>query len=377
MPHIAFFESRYAAHNPQEWALRGSYKYPSLLGDLPRSVQTTILMRDLPPEDDPHRIALTRGKVRFREFDSNDDPRFWLAEELSGEMKRYMTRIGAEIVSNLSGRVMGHNYAIAMSADALGLDYVYRVAGNDIETRGGVFEAEGHSFWGTAAQAVLAMQERMVVDIASRVIVMSRKEARRLERIGARPDRLHVCMRGVDRSHFTPGPEPTGSCSRFLYVGRRSFEKGYDKIEAVAEDFADSHPDIDFTFAGWFEPRREGNRAYRSFVGFADLPALYREQHALVVCSRSEGFPQVIMEAMACGLPCILSASLFGDDFTDGEDCLLVGQDWRDVGEAVARLHGDRALYLKLREGALARAERDFDETLNRAHYHRALMGQP
>lgn len=370
---VAFFEPPYSKNAATQWSVRGGYKYLSLLGDLPARARVMLAMSRLPPADDPYRRALEALAVTFVQIDTLDEHRIWAADDLVRDMRRWIGEHRPSVVSNLNGRIIGYNFALAKACEDLRTPYVYRVAGDDIETRGAVFEARGEPFWGTAHHAGLCAQERYAIDAATRIIVMNRKGAGRLTRLGADPHKISICFRGVDRAQFYPAAPAPGRATKFLYVGRRSFEKGYDKLEAVADALLTLAPDIRFTFAGDFEPGERGNRHYRGFVPPADLPSLYREHDALICCSRSEGFPQVLMEAMACGLPSIISESLFSEDFTDGVDALFVGQPWQDVMAATLRLHQDEGLRATLRAGAIARADAEFDEAANQHAYHAVL----
>jgi glycosyltransferase-like protein len=55
-----------------------------------------------------------------------------------------------------------------------------------------------------------------------------------------------------------------------------------------------------------------------------DMPALYRLADALVFPSLSEGFGLVVLEAMACGTPAIVSRSAPFTEYLGAEDCLWV-----------------------------------------------------
>jgi len=212
--------------------------------------------------------------------------------------------------------------------------------------------------------------------LAARIIVMTNNEFRRVASMCDAPSKITICFRGADQRHFRSKQVPSATCNRFLYVGRRSYEKGFDILEAATDILAEKAPSLSFTFAGDFEIGTRGNRSYVGRIDYADLPSLYSGHDALVLCSRSEGFPQVIMEAMSCGLPCILTRSLFRHDFVDGENCMLVETAPEAVADAIFKLHENHLLYHKLVTNARAHASALFSEEENANRYRRVLLAK-
>ncbi|MEM8697326.1 MAG: glycosyltransferase [Pseudomonadota bacterium] len=373
--HIAFFEPAFALHNRRDWEIRGSYKYPSLLGDLHERAQITVLMRTLPPADDRHRRRLTNEYgVQFVLLDALDDAGEHAVETLVEDYTAAIAHHAPDIVSTLNGRMIGHNYALARAARDAGVDYVYRIAGNDIATQTAVREAEGQPVDGTAYLANLIVQERYAAEVARTIIVMGGTERKRAAVLTSNPDKLRICRRGVDRAHFSPSETMSRRCDHILFVGRDSAEKGIDLIEAAADILADERPAVRFTIAGDFAEREDGNRRYLGFHDYAALPELYREHDALLLPARSEGFPQVVMEAMTSGLPAILSQSLFADDFGDNDGVALVEHDARAIADVIAGWHDDTELFATERRRALDHARTEFDAAVNGALYHAALL---
>ncbi|QLC23986.1 glycosyltransferase [Parasphingopyxis algicola] len=378
MTHIAFFEPSYAAHNRRDWEIRGSYKYPSLLGDLHKCATVTVSMRTLPPEGDPHRRRLeTDHGVRFLAIDTLEDAGEHAVEMLADDYSAVIATEAPDIVSTLNGRPIGHNYALARAAHDNGVDYVYRIAGNDIATQTAVRESDGYPFTGTGLLANLLAQERYAAEVARTVIVMGGTERARAEGLVSDPGKIRICRRGVDRAHFAPPPDAPARCDRILFVGRDSAEKGIDLIEGAAAILAEQRPAINFVIAGDFAAREESNRRYLGFHDYAALPGLYRDNHALLLPARSEGFPQVVMEAMSCGLPAILSKSLFADDFGAEDGVALVERNAQAIADAIMRWHDDPALFAAERTRARDHAAAHFDAAVNGALYHRALLDEP
>jgi glycosyltransferase involved in cell wall biosynthesis len=378
MQHIVFYEPAYMQRHQHIWVLRGGIRYKSILGDLRRRAKLTILMSRLPPGSDPHRVSLEdEFGVHFVELRSEELINPLLADELAGDLIAALKPLKPTVISNLNGRGIGFCYASAMAAEALGVDYVWRMGGNDLEARGAKAEHLLNPFWGTRHYFDRLVQERVAAHVATNIIVMSERERVRVASMKADASKVHICVRGVDQTHFRPAPgRILERCRRLLFIGRRSLEKGYDILEGAMQELASTAPTLSASFAGTFDVGETGNRRYVGFVDYADLPAVYNAHDALVVCSRSEGFPQVIMEAMSCGLPCILTRGLFHQDFEDGETCLLTDPTPEGLAAVIARLAQDDTLYRQLAGNSLRVAKEKFSDRDNRARYHEILLAE-
>jgi glycosyltransferase involved in cell wall biosynthesis len=89
-----------------------------------------------------------------------------------------------------------------------------------------------------------------------------------------------------------------------------------------------------------------------------DKPALYSGAVAFLFPSRYEGFGLTVLEALACGAPCIVADATSLPE-VGGPGALLAGpDDVRAWAEAIVRLVSDRALRSELRTAGLAPAAR-------------------
>jgi glycosyltransferase involved in cell wall biosynthesis len=177
-----------------------------------------------------------------------------------------------------------------------------------------------------------------------------------LQHEGLAPDRVSVVYNGVDLSRFAPR-ESKPSSDRFIVlgVGRLTAQKNFRLFLEVAATLLRRNVPVDFRIAGT-GPEEAGLRKYAEELGIAervaflghvhDTQALYTDADALLMTSKFEGTPLVILEAMAMRLP-IVAPRLDGiGEILDHEsDALLMESGASvDFAHAIARLAADRAL---------------------------------
>lgn len=201
--------------------------------------------------------------------------------------------------------------AAAMLAKSLGVPYVLTVRGSDLEVlaRGGRREAIGRTLRGARA-----------------VVAVSRSLERRAIELGAAPGRVHVVPNGVDTSRFRPADRAQARRSLglpergalLLAVARLDPVKGLDfLLEAVAALRArDGASGAILRIVGEGPERHALEAAIHrlglagtAFLGGAEtperLPMWYAAADVLCLTSHSEGCPNVVTEALACGRPVV------------------------------------------------------------------------
>jgi len=177
-----------------------------------------------------------------------------------------------------------------------------------------------------------------------------------------------LVFNGVDTEVFRPacGDERTAARRRFgldgpvaLFVGRFVEKKGVEILRRAAA----ARPDVTFAFAGWgvIDPASWGLPNVRVFpdLAGASLADLYRAADVFVLPSQGEGFPLVVQEALACGLPVICGAESTGADAEAAAFLHGVDVESRDQDAAAAEVLA--AMDVALAENAPAEAQRRFE----------------
>ncbi len=128
-------------------------------------------------------------------------------------------------------------------------------------------------------------------------------------------ERIEYICNGIQLPNETV-PKKFNDPLRVLYVGRGTSEKRVHLIAAIAAAVQNKNAQITFTIVGDVEgviPNHfkehcilKGNISDEN-----ELARLYQESHVLLITSNTEGFPLVVMEAMAYG--CTIVATPVGD----------------------------------------------------------------
>lgn len=123
------------------------------------------------------------------------------------------------------------------------------------------------------------------------------------ERLGVDPGTIHVAYPGVGEEFTPEGPRADGDY--VLAVGTLEPRKNIGNAVAAAQRLG-----VELRVVG---PRGWGGVEARGATWIEyprddELPALYRGASAFVYPSRFEGFGIPVLEAMACGAPCVVSS---------------------------------------------------------------------
>jgi len=172
-----------------------------------------------------------------------------------------------------------------------------------------------------------------------------------------------------------------GEKLRVLYVGRGSEEKRVHLVGMIARLCHDRGLPVRFTLVGDVtDAVAAGDRQYCRFAGElhdpAQVAALYRESDLLLLTSSREGFPMVIMEAMAHGVvPAATDVGGISRHIRNGENGFLVenSADPAEIVDSFAalieRVHGDRLLLNRMSEAAYQYAAAQFGEEQFASYY--------
>jgi glycosyltransferase involved in cell wall biosynthesis/tetratricopeptide (TPR) repeat protein len=162
---------------------------------------------------------------------------------------------------------------------------------------------------------------------------------------GVPPERVHVVPLGVDPEVFRPGlapfPLPPGPSVRFLFVGGTIFRKGIDVLlAAYARAFRPSDgvglviKDMGSRsfYRGQSAEARVAELREQGYpveyidrdLTEAEMAGLYAACDGLVHPFRGEGFALPVVEAMACGLPVIVTGAGPVLDYATEETAFLI-----------------------------------------------------
>jgi glycosyltransferase involved in cell wall biosynthesis len=181
---------------------------------------------------------------------------------------------------------------------------------------------------------------------------------------GVEPGRIFRMPLGVDISRFRPAEGPrAGGPFRAFFAGQMSVRKG---VHHLLEAWRSAGlRDAELVFAGaprdryiaGLVARADPTIRYLGFVPHARLHEAYRRADVFVFPSLAEGGVYVIYEALAAGLPCIVSANA-GSAVRDGVEGFVVPVgDIEALASRLRQLAGDEALRRRMALAARARAE--------------------
>jgi len=218
--------------------------------------------------------------------------------------------------------------------------------------------------------------ERALLPAAAAVIALTPSTARLLHRDGLPPGRVHVIPPGYDPALFAgrrPDPFPAVPRPRVAYLGRLAPQKQVGTlIDAFGRIAAGAH--LIVVGDGPCRPalQREASRlaarhgarfgAAVHFAGFVPhtlVPAVLQHIDVLVLPSRYEDLPSVLIEAMAAGVPVVASRVGGTADLVqhDVNGLLVPSREPAELAAAISRLLRHPAQARRLAEAARRTAQ--------------------
>lgn len=206
-------------------------------------------------------------------------------------------------------------------------------------------DLERRSFAPEASKAVIAVSRRVKDEV--------------VRHYGVPAEKIHVVHNGVDGEAFKPDPDARRRLRAelglaegdyaLLFVGSGFRRKGLDyAIQAV-----DRVPSARLLVAG--EGRARPHSRVRMLGRRNDVAALYAAADAFIFPTLYDPFPNATLEAMASGIPLIVSRVAGTSEIVDG-DSIVVEEPWSldELAGAVKRLEDPE---LRRSMGAAARAK--------------------
>lgn len=164
------------------------------------------------------------------------------------------------------------------------------------------------------------------VQSADGIIAVSRDLAETLVHMGVKPEKIRTIYDGVDRNVFQPGDKVqerailnlSGEYRIILFVGNLVPVKAVDVLIRASTQLMQEDNTIRLVIVGQGPLRAELERLARElgiadrvqFAGslpHAEMPRWFRAADVFVLPSHSEGVPNVLLEASACGVPWVAS----------------------------------------------------------------------
>lgn len=228
-------------------------------------------------------------------------------------------------------------------------------------------------FTDSVSQREFLIRERIVT--STRVSMLGRGSISGVDLRRFRPD--HAAHEKVRATLATK----LESCV-FIFVGRLVRDKGVFELLEAFRCVADCHPNAELWIVGPDEAGLlshlkvlgEGTAARVRWIGPTPSPEIYMAgADVIVLPSYREGFGSVVIEAAACGIPCIASRiDGIVDAVVDGQTGLLVeAGNVTDLASVMSSLCENRELRKKLGLAARERATEQFSSEAVTAEWAR------
>lgn len=200
-------------------------------------------------------------------------------------------------------------------------------------------------------------------------------------------EKFHFVPLGIETDEYTPPPSRPEAPPTILFVGRLDASKGLDLLIAGFAELRKRLPNAQLVLVGGsqdFNPMEvqvnqwideHGVRDAVQMTGLiprSEILQYYHRAHVFALTSVWEGLPTALLEAMACGLPAVVTAvgGMPSVVKNDQNGYVLHERDPQALAELLARAYDQR-----VRLGSSARATAELYSVQNHTRQVCSLMG--
>lgn len=165
----------------------------------------------------------------------------------------------------------------------------------------------------------------LLSSIPDTIVINSQAGIRHHQQLGYHPKTWQIIPNGIDTTLFKPDPAAGAQFRKKFQiadtdrliglVGRLDPMKDHQTFLLAAAKIQQELKQVQFICVGDGTPAyRQSLEAFANNAGVTniiwagtqtDMPAVYNALDFLALSSKGEGFPNVVAEAMACGIPCV------------------------------------------------------------------------
>ncbi len=216
---------------------------------------------------------------------------------------------------------------------------------------------------------------------------------RMMERFPIAADRITVIHNGVDLDYFRPAAVASSPDRPVLLcIARLVPEKDHETLIAAFARVASRHPEAELWLVGdgprrrailWLARELLPPGRLRLLPGQSDIAPLLQQSSLLILSSVEEGLPNVVLEAMAAGLPVVATdVGGLSEVVVHGETGWLVApKDVPALGDAISHLLTHDSVRVAFGQAGRKRVEQRFSlAAMVRQHevmFLRLLNGSP